>query len=229
MSSSYLVLREKDLVENPTPRVPVVLCLDCSYSMHGTPINELNTGVELFYDTIRNDDVSRWSAEICVVSFGGKHECLIDFASIDRQEVTPYLTADGHTPMGEAVNMALDLLEQRKSEYKNKGVDYYQPWLVLMTDGQPNGDEHELRQAINRTTSLINQRKLTIFPIGIGPDADMDVLRSFSPNRPPLRLKGLNFREFFEWLSKSVKSVSESTPGERVKLDTDGIAGWGYL
>ena len=50
------------------------------------------------------------------------------------------LTANGNTPMGEGVRLALDLLDKRKQEYKDKGVDYYQPWLVLMSDGQPNGN-----------------------------------------------------------------------------------------
>ena len=74
-----------------------------------------------------------------------------------------------------------------------------------------------------------NNKKLTIFPIGIGNSADMNVLKRFSPKRDPLKLKGLNFKEFFEWLSKSVSRVSQSTPGETVQLDLGGIKGWGEL
>ena len=33
--------------------------------------------------------------------------------------------------MGEGVTLALDLLKKRKQEYKDKGVDYYQPWLAF--------------------------------------------------------------------------------------------------
>ena len=125
--------------------------------------------------------------------------------------------------------MALDLLETRKKDYRNAGVDYYQPWLVLMTDGGPNGAEDELRRAISRTVEAVNNKKLTIFPIGIGPEADMRVLAQFSPNRSPLKLQGLKFREFFAWLSQSVSRTSQSIPGENVKLDIDGIKGWGEL
>ena len=113
--------------------------------------------------------------------------------------------------------------------YSNAGVLYYQPWLVLMTDGQPNGRQEELERAIDRVSEMVTQRKLTVFPIGIGADADMTVLARFSPNRPPLRLRGLSFKEFFEWLSKSVSRVSRSTPGDKVKLDLDGLAGWAEL
>jgi len=73
------------------------------------------------------------------------------------------------------------------------------------------------------------QGKLVIFPIAIGPAADVSTLAMFSKKRKPLRLKGLNFRDFFEWLSKSVSRVSQSRPGEKVQLDVDGIKGWAEI
>lgn len=224
------ILRKEDLVNNPTARVPVCLCLDISGSMDGDPIDELNKGVRLFYDAINEDEVAAYSAEISIVTFGGtKAECLADFASLQLQPKPPVLSAYGMTPMGEAVNLGLDLLEKRKDEYKDAGVDYFQPWLVLMTDGQPNGDNREFSRAVNRTVELVNAKKLTVFPIGIGREADMNALAQFSPKRPPLRLQGLKFKEFFQWLSKSVSKTSQSIPGESIKLDVEGIQGWGEL
>ena len=228
--NNNMLLRMEDLVNNPAPRVPVCLCLDVSGSMEGNPIDELNQGVRLFYDAIKDDEVALYSAEVSIVTFGGSDaSCIVDFASLELQPNPPYLSASGMTPMGEAVNLALDLLEQRKKEYKDKGVDYYQPWLVLMTDGEPNGDSRKLQTAIERTCSMVNSKKLTVFPIGIGSGADMNTLAKFSPNRSPLKLQGLKFKEFFEWLSKSVSKTSQSTPGENVKLDVEGIKGWGEL
>ena len=224
------LLQLDDLVNNPTARVPVCLCLDVSGSMEGDPIRELNEGVRQFYEAIREDEVALYAAEICIVTFGHKGaQCIVDFAGLEHQPEAPVLTANGMTPMGEAVNLALDLLEQRKNAYKDKGVDYYQPWLVLMTDGEPNGDKNELARSINRTVDMIDSKKLTIFPSGIGEDADMDTLARFSPKRTPLRLKGLCFREFFQWLSQSVSCTSTSMPGEHITLDLDGIKGWAQL
>jgi len=229
MSESSLKLRMEDLVNNPTARVPVCLCLDVSGSMDGDPINELNEGVRAFYQEIRDDEVALYAAEISIVTFGGDAECMEDFANIERQTNIPELEAYGGTPMGEAVNMALDMLEARKEEYKDKGVDYYQPWLVLMTDGQPNGSSRELQQAIARTVEMTENRKLTVFPIAVGEDADMDVLQEFSPKRRPLKLKNLMFKEFFTWLGKSIVSTSNSMPGEEIPLDIDGLKGWASL
>ena len=250
-----MILRIEDLVNNPTPRVPICLCLDTSGSMGAVEgdcvqtgqtvfkdgrtwnvvtgdtsrIEELQKGVEQFYKAIREDEMAVYSAEICIVTFDNKATCVMDFSNVERQGDVPTLCPVGDTAMGEGVNLALDLLERRKQEYKDKGVDYYQPWLVLMTDGVPNGDPVALDRAITRTAQAVNQRKLTVFPIGIGNEADMGVLNSFSPKRSALKLQGLKFQEFFSWLSKSVSKTSQSTPGESVELDVEGIKGWTSL
>lgn len=224
-----ITIGAEDLIENPTPRVPVTLCLDTSGSMLGDKISELVAGVNAFYEALDEDEDAHDSAEVSVVEFNSGARLIQDFASVERVQRIDSIDPTGATSLGEGVNLALDTLEKRKSVYSGAGVLYYQPWLVLMTDGQPNGSRDELERAIARVTDLVQARKLTVFPIGIGPDADMSVLSRFSPNRPPLRLRGLSFREFFEWLSKSVSRVSRSTPGDTVKLDLDGLAGWAEL
>jgi uncharacterized protein YegL len=211
-----LSLREKDLFDNPAPRIPVCLVLDTSTSMYGRPINELNEGVQMFFQEVREDDIACDSAEISIVTFGkGGVVKLLDFDNIERQQV-PRLEANGVTPMGQAVELALDLLEQRKKEYSDAGVDYYQPWMVLMTDGCPTDD---IKNGVARTQELIAKKKLTVFPVAIGKDADKDVLRMFDPTKEALVLQNVEFKEFFSWLSKSVGSLSsESMPGEEVEL-----------
>jgi uncharacterized protein YegL len=224
MSDEFIV-RQQELVENPTARVPVCLVLDVSGSMAGKPIQELQDGVKLFFDAIRQDEVAQYAAEISIVTFGGVARKVLDFLAISRQEI-PQLSADGATPMGEAVGLALDLLEARKTEYRNAGVDYFQPWMVLMTDGQST-DSTEA--AAGRIQALLEAKKLAVFAIAIGDDANIAELSRLSPKRPPMKLKGLNFREFFLWLSQSVSRVSQSTPGESVTLDLDGVKAWGQV
>lgn len=218
------LLNQEELVDNPTPRVPICLVLDVSGSMGGDPLKEMEKGVGMFFDAIRDDEIAKYSAEISIVTFGGVARKALDFYSIERQEV-PSFYADGATPMGEAVNLALDMLEHRKEEYKSAGVDYYQPWLVIMTDGEPTDD---ISGAASRLRELVTSKKISIFPIAIG-NTNVDKLAMLSPTRPPLRLNGLNFKEFFMWLSKSVSRVSQSTPGETVSLDVKGINAWAQI
>ena len=109
MKDEYL-LRQEELVENPTARIPICLVLDVSGSMHGDPIRELQKGVQMFFEAIRGDDIAQYSAEISVVTFGQTVDRRLDFYSIQRQEI-PELSAAGLTPMGAGVLVALDMLD----------------------------------------------------------------------------------------------------------------------
>lgn len=235
-------IRITDLVENPTPRIPICLVLDRSPSMSGetrwgspiqqtnpSPIDALNDGVKNFFDSVKKDKTACYSAEVSVIAFSGKTTALLDFCTITRAN-PPKIKLDfeyGGTSIGSAVELALNLLDARKKEYQDAGVDYYQPWLVLMTDGQPTDQTHI---SISKDISeRVLSKKLSIFPIGIGQGADMKILAMFSPKRVPLRLKGLCFNEFFEWLSQSVSITSQSMPGEAIHLDEALIKTWTEL
>jgi uncharacterized protein YegL len=174
------------------------------------------------------DEVTRYSVELSIITFGRVVNKVLDFANVERQvpdfqknmPIVVNSPMDG-TPMGEAVEMAIKILNERKSEYKTAGVEYYQPWLVLMTDGQPTDS---ISNATILTTSMVEAGKLSLFPIAIGAGANLVELSKFSPKRPPLRLRGLNFREFFEWLKESAKSTSQSTPGQATSSPPIGWA-----
>ena len=221
-----------DLIDNPTPRVPVCICLDTSHSMGGAPIRELNAGLQAFYDAIKQNEIAQFSADVSIITFGSRGDKQVnvirDFSTLVNDTNAPTLTANGCTPMGEAVNLALDMLEQRKTMYKDNGIDYYQPWIVLMTDGAPYGDKDPsaVGRAQSRASNMVNNGKLVVFPIGIGDQANMSELAKFSPKRPPVKIKGLEFSKFFLWLSSSVSKTSQSN-GERVQLDA--INSWAEL
>jgi len=215
-----LEIKLDELTRNPSPRVPVSLCLDTSASMEGTPIVELQDGLKRFFVELLENKGARYNADISVVTFGETAQQLLDFRPIEKQRV-PELVASGRTPMGRAVELALDTLELRKREYQIGGLDYYQPWLVLMTDGQPTDD---ITTAATRVQRLVNDRKLTVYPIGIGPQADLAALAAFSPGRAPFRLQGLAFREFFSWLSQSIVRVSATSVGDDVQMPP--VKGW---
>lgn len=220
-------IRTDDLITNPTPRVPVAVCVDTSESMDGTPITELNAGLALFYEGINGHEVAKYAAEVAIVAFSDSARIVRLFGSV-RDAAPPQIPVDhGSTSLGSGVRLSLDLIEGRKREYQANGVEYYQPWLVVITDGQPTDDSHE--DEIPRIASLASARKLTTFALGVGPGADLNVLGQLSPGRPPLRLKGLQFQKFFEFLSKSVAAVSCSQPGQKVVIDTTGMGTWAEL
>jgi uncharacterized protein YegL len=192
--------------------------------MSGEPISALNSGLLAFKDAVLQDEQAALRVDVAIVSFGPV-QLVQDFVTIDQFN-PPYLEARGLTPMGEAINYALDLLETRKSTYKNNGIQYYRPWVFLITDGAPNPDS-PWQQASDRLRSAEMQRKLSFFAVGVQ-GADMSTLKQITPpERPPLLLNGLDFRSMFQWLSDSMVRVSSSTVGgEMVVLPP---VGWGQI
>lgn len=212
-----------DLIDNPTPRCPVALVLDTSASMSGQPIDQLNAGIQLFLDEVKRDDLARWSVDLAVYTAGGSVDCIQPFIGVEQIAGFVPLDASGGTPLGQATRMALDDLEARKRAYSDAGVPYYQPWLVLISDGAP-GDTWE--DAAQRSKALSAQRKLVSLPIGVQ-GADLEVLSQFS-SKPAVALDGLKFRELFQWLSASMARVSASTSSD-ASVQLSSMDSWGSV
>jgi uncharacterized protein YegL len=159
--------------------------------------------------------------EVAIATFADQVEVLQDFVTADSFEV-PRLTAGGMTHMGAAVHAALDLVRDRKAQYRSNGVAYYRPWIFLITDGAPSDDAETLGAAANRVRDEEARKSLAFFAVGVE-GADMERLGALSV-RSPLKLKGLSFQELFLWLSASMQQVSRSRPGEQVPLPSP--TGW---
>lgn len=211
-----------EFVENPEPRCPVILLCDTSGSMSGEPINALNTGLAAFQKDVYKDEIASLRVEVALVTFGPV-KLTQDFVTIDEFS-PPRLNADGVTPMGEAIEYALDFMEQRKEIYKNNGVQYYRPWVFLITDGAPTDS---WQNAAQRIREMEAQRRMLFFAVGVA-GADMNKLRQIAlPERPPVLLNGLDFTSMFQWLSTSMKRVSGSkVGGSMVALPA---VGWGQI
>ncbi|WP_348519752.1 hypothetical protein [Anabaenopsis sp. FSS-46] len=112
-----MALGMPEFADNPENRCPVVLLLDVSGSMSGRPIEELNRGLATFQADVLKDGQASMSVDVAIVTFGPVR-LTQDFVSITGF-TPPQLRAEGLTPMGEAIEYGLDLLEQRKQAYKS--------------------------------------------------------------------------------------------------------------
>lgn len=215
-------MSELDLVqlaENPDPRAPCLLLLDTSASMGGEPIRALNEGLGLLKNDLMTDELARRRVELAVITFGsGGVNVVQDFVTAEHW-LPATLAAGGSTPMGEAISRGLALLRDRKDMYRQAGLQYFRPWVFLITDGEPtDGFEEAARQARQADTD----RGLAFFVVGVD-RANLERLAEIAPpGRPPLKLKGLQFAELFLWLSQSQQRVSHSRVGEQLALPPVG-------
>ena len=214
-----------EFAENPEPRVPCVLLVDTSTSMSGPRLDELNAGLELYREELLADPLAAKRVEVALVTFGGRVTRLVEFVTANDFD-PPRLQAIGGTPMGEAIGTALDMIEERKSSYRENGVAYYRPWAFMITDGEPN--DH-WKPIVSRVHAGEAKKSFSFFAVGVE-GANMEVLREICV-RQPLWLQGMKFRELFSWLSNSQQAVSRSAPGDEVPLQdpTVGPQGWAQI
>jgi len=206
--------------DNPEPRCPCLLLLDTSGSMSGRPISELNAGLQAFQSELKADPLAMKRVEVALISFGPV-SVLNEFTTAESFS-SPTLQTAGDTPMGEAINVGISLIKKRKEEYKKNGISFYRPWIFLITDGAPTD---EWQRAASEIKEGEKSKSFAFFAVGVQ-NADMNILKQLSV-REPLKLEGLKFRELFQWLSNSMKSVSRSNPGDKIQLAPP--SGWSEL
>lgn len=214
-----------DMPENSDPRCPTVLILDVSSSMGGRPIQELQAGVTQYIDELAADPLAKRRVEVAIVTFGGVVQVAHGFSAADKF-ATPTLSASGDTPMGQAIIRGLDLLKERKAELARLGIPQYRAWIFLITDGGPTDERLPAwKDAVQRLHEGEQRRSFLFFAVGVE-GANLQKLKELSQERPPVTLNGLRFRELFQWLSASQKTVSSSQPGDQVPLEP---VNWGTI
>ena len=214
------MIPDVQLIDNSEQRTPLALVLDCSGSMDGAPIDQLNQGLSLLEQELKGDTIAAKRVRLLVVKIGGNDEAQVVGDWIDAMEfVAPSLQAGGTTPTGLAVDLALSKIEEEKQRFKQSGVAYTRPWLFLMSDGSPTDD---WQGAAERCRQAEKANKVAVFPIAVGDEANSATLGEFSGKGllAVKQMRGLKFRELFLWLSASMKVVSQSRPGGKVQLPT---------
>ena len=210
------VYDQAEFAENPEARCPIVLMLDVSGSMGGRPIQTVNRALVKFGEIIREDPVTALRADVAVIEFNHEARVAQDFTNGAEFE-PPMLTAKGGTNYSKAINLALDIIEARKESYREGGVAYYRSLAYFLTDGVPGDDDADLARATARLAEAEQNRSVAFFSFCIE-EGDMGTLAELSP-RPPVELTNMEQLEgSIQWLSRSVAAVSQSQPGDSIRL-----------
>lgn len=206
-------INASDFGSSTKRRLPICFCLDTSGSMMGNPIKQLNQGLNNFIASIKANDDTRSATDIAIITFGSSVDIVMPFGKITEDGLPEIKASTTMTPIGEGILTALELLNARKEGYKEQGIKYYQPWLVVITDGAPQGPNAmaNMEMAIKACNELEKDDKLVIFNIGVGNSVDFDILKRVSVKREePISVSSGDFGKLFEFLGSSSSSVVSS-------------------
>jgi len=151
--------------------LPIILLLDKSLSMEGEKIASLNNAVNEMINDFKELAAKETEINLSIISFGDDVNYQIPLQPVHNIEKVE-IKVGGRTPMGTALRMAKDLIEDRDI-ISNKG---YRPVVVLVSDGQPTD---EWQNPLNDFVSTGRTKKCDRFAVAIGNDADKTVLSAF--------------------------------------------------
>ena len=211
--------------ENYEQKCLCVLVLDVSGSMSGNRIDQLNQGLKDFQREIQSDFVAAQRIEVAIVTFGSTVETIVQ-PKLSADFEMPTLKTAGTTKLVDGVRMAINIVEERKNWYKSTGQTYYRPWIMLITDGEPDGDQDVAGLSVE-LRDKIDKKGFMFYAVGVEGYDHNKLSQICHPSTPPLSLKGLAFNELFKWLSASIALVSKSVEGQTLQLPPAG--GWAQI
>lgn len=179
----------QDLAPHKTHH-PLLLAVDASGSMSWpvagdkTRMDLLEEGLKTLKSDIQSESSPDFSFgveyEVGVISFGKNVVVEQNISPVEEWEPeTPI--PDGTTPMGEAIEEGIRLVEEKRDFYKKKAIAYEIPAIFLITDGEPTdmkpGDDkwNEIQNLINVGT---NDSYFYLVIIGIGDEPNIRVLQN---------------------------------------------------
>ena len=198
--------------------LPVIVLADTSGSMsEGGKIEALNSALQDMIATFSHESRLRAEIQVSVITFGGSSaELNLPLTPAHQIQSFSQLTADGATPLGGALRLASQLIEDKDIVPSRA----YKPVIVLVSDGYPNDEwETPFAQLQNGERSS----KATRFAMGIGADADVSMLADFAndPEAPLFQAsEARDIHRFFRAVTMSVSARSQSsTPNQTLPLE----------
>lgn len=218
-------IQQRDFHGN-TPRIvnaneahmACLFLLDTSGSMAGMgntdvrPIDELVSALNRFKTEVCEDPATRDILDVAIVEFNTEVRVVQEFVPIEYMEPVS-LEAYGGTNMTAGLRTAIDMVVEWGRFYRRSSTQPYCPWIVMITDGYPSDSFDQIAEEI---LTLDQQDKLRLWSLAVQ-GADVKLLNRLGHGKRVLTLKGYDFTSFFNWVSKSMRSISVSSPGEKPK------------
>ena len=215
MSSMPIIEAPRPIINPGEEHIACAVVVDTSGTM-APYAQELQQAIVDLAETINADDTCRGRIELCLITYDDEAQVVQPFGPMHSFEPPRFFDCAGMTSTHKAIRLAIDKVNERKAEYQANSVSYRQPWIWLFTDGESNDSDNG---SYAELLQLQNNKKLSFYAVGIGPDADASELKSMHKNNMMLRVSRENFKAAFEFLSASLSKTGNSKPGEKVVVD----------
>lgn len=198
--------------------LPVVLLLDTSASMReDDKIEVLNDSVTEMIEELTEVDAGHGFITLSIITFGGATANLVtDNVPVADIEYSS-LKANGRTPMGDALRIARELIENREALPSRS----FLPTLALVSDGIPTDPSWE--SELKRLLESERGGKATRFALAVGVDADRELLARFSNGEVHEASEAAQIRNFLRFVTTTVTQVTLSVfdPDVRAEVDSE--------
>lgn len=180
----------------------VALVVDISEGMRGESINKLNHILKEFGDFLQQEGKNLGvMVDITIISFNSTVQIEMPFKPASECQA-PELVAGGGCVLNEALNTALNVLEDRKRLYRENCVKYFRPYLLVLTGGKDT-DKEKAASTKARLRDYIERRKVGFMPMGMGKNVDIANLEEYYPERARYKVvpdaNARNLKECFSW------------------------------
>jgi len=216
----------KDFTVVSARPLPVIVLADVSGSMSADgKIETLNRSLREMIASFANEEDLRAEVHVGVITFGGSKAEAKHVLAPASKLVWDELKASGKTPLGSALALAANWLEDRNIVPSRA----YMPTLVLVSDGQPDkGDAWQ--QELQNLLGSVRGAKAQRLALAIGTDADEQVLKAFvaNPEVPVLHAQdAAQISRFFRFVTMSVcsrlASINPDIPAAQEGFDLENF------
>lgn len=193
--------------------LPVLFELDTSGSMEGESIRLLNEAMAKFRDEVIRVPEAHARMDIAVIAYNSTPELVTNFTDLDSWQPTT-LTAGGCTDTAEAMQLAMDCIDEYRVNQNKAGIQVYRPILVHISDGASTSSEEDTQRALDRVharmraTGGTNKLKMWNFST-CDNETCLRQLKEYSPFT--VKVQDRCYEDVFNWLAESFVIISSST------------------
>ena len=190
------------------PRMPLIFLLDTSAST-APHISQLNTSINRFKSEVSQDRQTQDILDVAMIQFDDNINVLQGLTPVGKMKPVRLIgsgNARYSAPIQEALRMVDDYLYAQTNAYK--------PWIVLISGSRPNDDISAVAGTIQ---NMQQAEKLRFIALGTG-SCDNAVLKRLTDI--VFRLDGTDFASFFDWISRSMWAIAQTSPGDKPQLPT---------